>query len=323
MLPPINPQDVVETRRARLLVVDDQPVNIRLVHEILTGEHDVFVATSGALAISFCQKSPPDLVLLDVRMPGMDGLAVCRHLKANSETAGIPVMFVTGSGGADEENACWLAGGADFVTKPVNPLTLRHRVRAHLQLKFYVDALHAMAFADGLTGVANRRLLDERLAGEWRRCGRNEMPLALLMIDVDFFKRYNDSYGHQAGDSCLRRVAGALHANLSRPHDLLGRYGGEEFACILPDTDGRGASAIAQRLEAAVRALDIEHRASDVGPQVTVSIGIAALIPDRNGNEQALVRLADQALYAAKQGGRGRAVQAGGAEAGEVDPGHP
>ncbi|MES2116053.1 MAG: diguanylate cyclase [Pseudomonadota bacterium] len=293
-------------RRGRVLVVDDQPINIRMLHAVLAQEFEVFAATSGAQALDFCQKNKPDLILLDVVMPGMDGLEVCRRLKQDQETRAIPVIFVTAGTQPEEENACWSAGAADFVSKPVNPLTLRNRVLAHLQFKLHMDALQAMAFADGLTGVANRRLFDDTLESEFRRCGRGGAPLAMLMIDVDFFKRYNDRYGHQAGDECLKRVALTLKERLKRPYDLAARYGGEEFACLLPDTNGAGALAMAEELRLAVAALAMEHDDSPVAGHVTISVGVAVTHPQADGDCAALLRLADQALYRAKDAGRNR-----------------
>ena len=293
-------------RRARLLVVDDQPVNVQAIHQIFAATHDVFMATSGEQALIFCQNTPPDLVLLDVVMHGMDGLEVCRRLKQIPDTQDIPVMFVTGHEQPDEETACWEAGGVDFVNKPVNPTTLRNRVRAHLTLKLQADQLREMAFVDGLTGVANRRFFDERLEAEWRRCSRSRLPLALIMVDVDFFKRYNDRYGHPAGDDCLCQIAGALRLGLKRPYDLVARYGGEEFVCILPDTDMAGATAIAHSLEEAVRALQIEHADSSAQEVVTISLGVAFAPPGPAKPAEALIRLADAQLYRAKQEGRAR-----------------
>ncbi|NRR31376.1 diguanylate cyclase [Oxalobacteraceae bacterium] len=297
-------------RHGRILVVDDQPVNIHALHQILAKEYEVLVATSGEQALELCRKAMPDLVLLDVMMPGMDGLEVCRQLKQHPDTNGISVIFVTAGSLPDEENACWIAGGNDFVNKPVNPLTLRNRVQAHLQFKFQVDALRAMAFADGLTGIANRRYLNEQLDIELRRCGRSRFPLGLLMIDVDFFKKYNDRYGHQAGDDCLKRVASAMAAEMNRPSDLAARYGGEEFVCLLPETDSEGALLIAKRIEAAVRALRIEHLDSAVDSVVTISVGVASIQPERDSSAEALIQRADTALYRAKQMGRGRACLA-------------
>ena len=194
-------------RRAQLLIVDDNAINISLINSILTTEYDVFMATSGREALEMCRNAPPDLVLLDVMMPDIDGLEVCRQLKQHPKTSEIPIIFVTAGYTATDEETCWSAGCVDFVTKPVNSATLLNRIRAHLKLKFHVDALKAMVFIDGLTGISNRRFFDERLDAEWRRCARSGSCLALLMIDVDFFKHYNDRYGHLAGDDCLKSIA--------------------------------------------------------------------------------------------------------------------
>lgn len=213
-------------RRARLLVVDDQPGNVRLMFGMFGSEHEVLIASDGAQALRLCREMLPDLVLLDVQMPGLSGLQVCRELKLSQETQTIPVIFVTGDEGAEAEKACWDAGGVDFVVKPVNAVTLRNRVRTHLALKFQADALREMAYMDGLTGVANRRHFDQCLDLPWQAAAREQTALGLIMMDVDHFKRYNDHYGHQAGDDCLRAIASTLRHHLKRPLDLLAHYGG-------------------------------------------------------------------------------------------------
>lgn len=291
-------------RRGRLLVVDDQPINIQAIHQIFADTHDVFMATNGQQALDFCSRTPPDLVLLDVEMSGMDGLEVCRRLKQNVDTRSIPVIFVTANNSPDHENACWLAGGVDFVNKPVNPMTLQNRVRAHLTLKFQFDLLHDLAFVDGLTGVANRRLFDERLEAEWRRCKRSQLPLSLIMIDIDYFKLYNDHYGHQMGDDCLRAVASALKTRVLRPYDLLARYGGEEFVCLLPETDLAGATVIANALLDAVHALKIEHVRSNNNQMVSISLGVASEDFAQERSAEQLLQRADSCLYQAKRKGR-------------------
>lgn len=291
---------------ASLLVVDDQPTNIMVVHQIFNGIYQVLMATSGEQAIELCLKSPPDLILLDVVMPGIDGLETCRRLKQLEATRDIPVIFVTGGQHAEDENDCWDAGGVDFVSKPINALTLRNRARAHLQLKQQADLLRELAFRDGLTSVANRRYFDERYKTELRRAQRGAKPLSLAMIDVDNFKRYNDHYGHQSGDDCLRAVALALKNQLHRPADLLARYGGEEFVCILPDTDIGGASQTAERLRWAVEQLALPHAASDTSKVVTVSVGVASIDAVADDAELSLLTLADQQLYLSKHGGRNR-----------------
>lgn len=291
--------------RARLLIVDDHPINIRALHEVFASDHDVFMALTGDQALAFCRKTPPDLVLLDVLMPEMDGLQVCRALKEAPETAGIPVIFVTGLDDPEGEAACWDAGCVDFITKPINARTVRNRVRAHLTLKHQADLLRRTAWIDGLTGVANRRQFDEQLQREWQRCRRSGAALSVAVVDMDCFKAYNDTYGHLTGDDCLRQVAAAAQRSLLRPMDMVARTGGERFTCLLPEVGLDGARTIADRIESAVRDLHIPHAASVVA-SVTVSIGIASAVASINETTEGLLQRAEQALHRAKSRGRGR-----------------
>jgi diguanylate cyclase (GGDEF)-like protein len=291
--------------RPRLLVVDDQPINIQTLYQIFHADHEVFVATSGEQALAFCRGNPlPDLILLDVVMPGLDGLAVCQQLKADPVLANIPVIFVTACMDPADETRALEAGGVDFITKPVNPMVVRARVKTHLTLKAQGDFLRSLVFVDGLTGVANRRRFDEALLSEWRQCRRAGTPLALLMIDIDHFKRYNDHYGHPTGDACLQQVAAVLKAAMQRACDLVARYGGEEFVCLLPGCDQAPALAKAQALQAALAAQGIAHEASPTAAWVTLSIGVAVAQPQAGGSPAALVAAADAALYSAKHRGR-------------------
>lgn len=291
--------------RPRLLVVDDQPINIQTLYQIFHADHEVFMATSGEQALAFCRSNPlPDLILLDVVMPGLDGLAVCQQLKADPVLANIPVIFVTACMDPADETRALEAGGVDFITKPVNPMVVRARVKTHLTLKAQEDFLRSLVFVDGLTGVANRRRFDEALLSEWRQCRRAGTPLALLMIDIDHFKRYNDHYGHPTGDACLQQVAAVLKAAMQRACDLVARYGGEEFVCLLPGCDQAPALAKAQALQAALAARGIAHEASPTAAWVTLSIGVAVAQPQAGGSPAALVAAADAALYSAKHRGR-------------------
>ncbi|RDZ25952.1 diguanylate cyclase [Lysobacter silvisoli] len=305
------PGTAAASQRARLLVVDDQPINIRALHEVFSADHDVFMATNGAQALAFCRQTPPDLVLLDVVMPDMSGLEVCRALKADAQTESIPVIFVTSLDDPAEEAACWDAGGVDFITKPINALTVRNRVRAHLTLKLQSDLLRRMAWVDGLTGVANRRQFDERLEREWQRCRRAGQPLSASIVDIDHFKAYNDTYGHLAGDDCLRQVAAAIEGSLARAGDLVARTGGEEFTCLLPEIDLDGALTVVENVERAVRALGIVHAGSELGV-VTVSIGVASARADGESTIAGLLTQADNGLYRAKRAGRARVCAADG-----------
>ncbi|WP_346010109.1 diguanylate cyclase [Pseudomonas sp. WS 5013] len=292
--------------RPKLLLVDDQPMNIRVLHQLFRYECDVHMATGGEQAIEVCKALLPDLILLDVVMEGMDGHEVCRRLKADPLTQDIPIIFLSANGEEDDEAIGLELGAVDYIGKPFNPMIVRARVKTLLTLKRQGDYLRSMAMLDGLTGVANRRKLEARLEAAWSQACRDNGPLSLIMIDVDYFKKYNDHYGHQRGDQCLRRLAMALAATLNRPYDLLARYGGEEFACLLPDTDLAGAERVAQKMLAAVAELRIEHLASDVGPQVSLSLGVATVLASARLTPQELLRCADEQLYLAKAGGRAR-----------------
>lgn len=292
--------------RPLLLIVDDQPSNIQVLFDIFKDDCEVCMALSGEAALKFIELRNPDLILLDVVMPKVGGFDVCQRLKESERTAGIPVIFVTANSDPEEEARGLVAGAVDFIVKPFHATVVRARVNTQLTVKRQADQLRAMAMVDGLTGVANRRRFDAVLENEWRRAAREGGELAVVMIDVDYFKRYNDRYGHLEGDNCLRQVAGALQQRLNRSPDLLARYGGEEFACVLPATGLDGALMFSNELEQRVRALGLPHPDSEAASVVTVSIGVAVGRPCAGGSAAALLASADTQLYCAKQSGRGR-----------------
>ena len=298
--------DLAEGRRPKLLVVDDQPVNIQVLYQAFSKDHQLFMATSGEQALALCASQQPDLVLLDVMMPVMDGYEVCARLKANPLTRDIPVIFVTAHDDEAAEARGLDAGAVDFIAKPINPKIVRARAKTHITLKLQSDLLRSWAYIDGLTGVHNRRYFDEQLTAEWGRAMRNQTALSVVMLDVDFFKRYNDRYGHQAGDDCLRRVASSIKQGLKRPADQVARYGGEEFVCLLPDTDLAGALQVAQFVGQQVMEQQIEHTDSSAAAVVTVSLGVCSKPAQASGSALALLGQADAQLYAAKSGGRNR-----------------
>lgn len=308
---------------ASLLLVDDDPAQIQVLARMLAGHGSLRFATCARDALRLVREAQPDLILLDAEMPDMSGLEVCAALQADPALAELPVIFVTGHDDPALEVAALERGAVDFIRKPVNPARVIARVNTQLKLKRMSDELRRLARADGLTGLANRRAFDEALRLEWRRAQRNVQPLALLLIDVDCFKAYNDRYGHPAGDRCLQAVAQALEAVKQRPGDLAARWGGEEFALLLPDTPAAGAQQLAGELLRAVQRLALPHAASRVADHVTVSIGVSCLdetcsawvdtpSDSRHGAASTegaaeLLRAADQALYAAKHAGRAQA----------------
>ncbi|MBA5637740.1 diguanylate cyclase [Duganella sp. LX20W] len=290
----------------RILIVDDAMENVQVLYQALRDEQEVLFALDGPTAIEIARQQLPDLILLDAVMPGMDGYAVCAALRATPEVQDIPIIFVTALSQPEDETRALEAGAVDFISKPFNVAVVRARVRTQLTVKRQADAMRELTLTDALTGVANRRHFNDTLELEWRRCARSGMPLSAIMIDIDHFKRYNDAYGHQAGDQCLQKVAVAMKRCASRPQDLLARYGGEEFILLLPQEGLAGATAVARRILDEVDALALPHEASPTSSVVSVSMGIATLQPGEASEPEALIRNADEQLYRAKLHGRNR-----------------
>jgi diguanylate cyclase (GGDEF)-like protein len=268
----------------------------------------VIIGSDGHEALSLAASHMPDLILLDVMMPGLDGYQVCTRLKQDSTTAAIPVIFVSAMDEEEDETRGLELGAIDYITKPLKAPIVRARVRNHLELKRYRDLLENLSIKDALTGIANRRRLDEVMNLEWRRALRSPAPLSFILMDIDCFKAYNDNYGHTAGDECLRQVARALASATRRFTDLVARYGGEEFACVLPTTDAAGAAILGNRLRAVVEALNIPHAYSPVTDRVTISVGVATVVPTPATSQSQLTETADRRLYEAKRTGRNRVV---------------
>ena len=294
--------------RQKVLIVDDVPTNIMVLNEILQNDYRIFFSTSGQNALNLAIKESPDLILLDVMMPEMDGFEVCVQLKTNVATRDIPVIFVTAMGEVADEAHGLEVGAIDYITKPISPSIVKMRVKNHLEMKRQRNLLSDLSSRDGLTGIPNRRRFDEFFEQEWRRAERVGLPLSLIMMDIDFFKPFNDNYGHSAGDVCLKKVAHALLDCVKRPADLVARYGGEEFSCILPETDIIGASSVAKDLRDHIRKLQIPHDYSKVTNHVTISIGVATVIPPYPEHYTVLIEKADKQLYRAKMEGRDRIV---------------
>lgn len=319
-----------------ILIVDDSDFVQSYFRSMLgeTGYNAIIQAKSAVDAFSLLESDGPagsglniDLILMDVLMPGIDGIEACRRLKADERFRDIPVIIVTAVEDLGRLQVAFDAGAMDYITKPPHRTELIARIRSALRLKQEMDRrkarekdlfemtqllaeanmqLERLATRDTLTGLANRRFFNEFLDREWHRSMRNTSPFSVIMVDVDCFKAFNDTYGHQAGDDCLKTVAGALSRLVKRPTDLVARFGGEEFIVVLPDTGHEGALLLADQMRAAVAALGIRHEAAVSEGIVTVSLGVAVSRPGGYPTPEALISAADGALYQAKRDGRNR-----------------
>lgn len=293
--------------KSLVLIVDDDVINLEILKAALENEYEIIFATSGKQALELAKKCLPDLILLDVIMPVMNGYEVCESLKADDSTTSIPVIFITGLKNDMQAEIRGLEVGAiDYITKPINPPIVQMRVRNHIELQRARNHLKHLAVTDSLTDLANRRHFDEVLQQEFNRMSRLRHPLSLIMLDVDFFKKFNDTYGHLEGDNCLKQVAYTIRGSLHRPADFAARYGGEEFACILPDTDLKGALAIAEQVRCNIDNLNIPHQNSGVSDHVTASLGVFTVSEYAKTCPTEILSWADQQLYHAKATGRNR-----------------
>ncbi|MEW6404897.1 MAG: diguanylate cyclase [Chloroflexota bacterium] len=293
-----------QSNRPKILLVDNSPTNLRVLGGILSPHYDVLAAATSDAALEIARTTEHlSLVLLDVMMPGMDGYEICRILKSDEATRQIPIIFLTATEGFNVEARGFELGAVDYITKPYSASVVRARVKNHLALKQRAHLLETSVFIDELTGIANRQQFERQLRKEWRRTMRRGVPLSLLMIDLDHFRQFNDRYGHEAGDEYLRLAGRRLADIIKRPGDLAARYDGDEFAVILPDTDEKGACTVAEAMRLAVESLSPPLESSLAANHITVSLGVACVIPNRQGDLQELVSAADHALNRAKSAG--------------------
>ena len=297
-----------EPVRGKILLVDDQVVNIKILHQLLQDDYDIYMARDGNQAIEMCKKVKPDLVLLDIEMPMLNGFDVCAHLKNDPDTQEVAIIFVSGHFDEDKEVRGFQLGAVDFIHKPINPVITKARIKNQIRLKLNTDLLRTIALIDGLTGVANRRQFEQVLPVSWSQCAREKQPLTIILLDIDFFKHFNDTYGHTEGDVCLRLVAQKIHDTVNRPYDLVARFGGEEFICILPNTDLIGGTYVAQQIVDSIVSLKIPHINSPISAFVTISAGVSSAVPEYDMSSKTLIEEADQQLYIAKDRGRNRVL---------------
>jgi diguanylate cyclase (GGDEF)-like protein len=298
----------VQLNNQTLMIVDDYHSNLQALNALFESHYRVVLQDNAKDAIAYAIEYDVDLILLDVDMPEMSGHDACAALKSNPETEHIPIIFVTAADTCEDEEKGLLLGAVDYIGKPVNLAIMRARVKNHMELIYNRKKLETLSYVDGLTGVANRRQLDIMLHQLYASAIRFGQSLSLLMIDVDDFKSYNDIYGHTEGDLCLKKVAQTILLARRRESDVVGRYGGEEFAVILPDTDLEGGITIANQLLSRIRKLRIEHSGNSAHKIVTVSIGLAVLEASEHGHSEMsledFVQQSDRQLYKAKHNGK-------------------
>lgn len=315
----------------KILIVDDVPTNIKILRELLAGTYELFVATNGKKAVEIAEAKLPDLILMDVMMPEVDGITACGLLRNRAVTSEIPVIFITAKSDVDDMVKGFDAGGVDYVTKPFHPAELNARVRTHLELKRSreqlqrygrqleevnkeledrneqlndaIEKLHLAAMTDSLTGLRNRRYMTMKIEEEIVRYRRAQRVFSLILTDIDHFKNINDRYGHECGDRVLKHVSKILRSSI-REQDYLARWGGEEFLFLLPETDGKGSLAVAEKLRLAIAETSVHCQEPEI--RVTMTFGVTEY--DQSDNMDTSIREADNALYVGKQRGRNRVV---------------
>ncbi|KAB2952881.1 diguanylate cyclase [Heliorestis acidaminivorans] len=317
-----------------ILIIDDAEDIRFLLQELLKREnYKTIVVHSAQEGISILEEKAQkiNLILMDVLMPDMNGIEACQKIKSQRKWRDIPVIMVTALNDMEELDRAFSVGAIDYITKPIKKRELLARIRSALALKKEMDQrkareiellsvnglledavekLKSLSSLDGLTELPNRRRFDEYLEKEWKRAVRNGTKISLIMLDIDYFKAYNDSKGHLSGDECLKKIAHALKQTVQRSADLVCRYGGEEFAVILPETELAGAEQLAEKMRKHIEHLQIEHSSSPLGEVVTISVGVATEKPETYLTWEELIFRADQALYKAKGAGRNTVITA-------------
>ena len=289
----------------KILVVDDEKMNIIALAQFLKPQYELIVAVDGASALEAAEKHLPDIILLDIVMPDMSGYDVLVRLKNSAATMNIPVIFLTGLSNAGDEEKGLSLGAVDYITKPFNQSVVKARIKTQLKMVDYIRTIEKLCMLDALTGLPNRRGFDTRMDIEWGRAYREKKTLGLIMLDIDKFKIYNDTYGHPQGDILLQAVAEVIGKTLNRPADFAARWGGEEFMVLLPDTAIEGTVIIAEQIRVNIKDTVVPC-VDGANTSTTVSLGADSIIPDDGCSSADLIAEVDKLLYAAKNSGRNR-----------------
>lgn len=291
--------------KSRVLVIDDEPITVEILTSALMMDYEVMAASDAATGLAIAKSELPDIILLDVVMPETTGFELCKALKEEELTKNIPIIFSTAKNSEKDELYGLTLGAVDYVHKPFSIPLLKARLSSHLNLKKKTDLLERLVSIDGLTEIHNRRYFENMYEKEWRRAERANLPLSVCFVDIDYFKQYNDTYGHGAGDQCLYKVAQSINNHIRREGDFVARYGGEEFVCVWIGADAEAAMKLAQNLRYGIASLYVPHQTSQCAPHVTVSLGVASAMPSRtNATPATLLKQADDYLYQAKANGR-------------------
>jgi diguanylate cyclase (GGDEF)-like protein len=295
----------MEAKKNLLLIVDDENSNLKYLSHILMEDYTILTATNGVNAIEKAKEYKPDLILLDILMPGLDGYQTLSEIKKTEEIQKIPVIFITGLDTAKDEEKGLSLDAADYIIKPFNPTVVKLRVRNQIQIVNQLRTIECLSMIDQLTNIPNRRSFDDRLRVEWKHAIREHEPISMMILDLDRFKTVNDTYGHQQGDVVLQTIAGVFFKVLKRPTDFAARWGGEEFVVLMPNTSLEGALDVAENLRHEVEDTLIPNaNGSDI--KITLSIGVTSLQPTVDSSMDAFFSKADKALYNAKEAGRNK-----------------
>jgi diguanylate cyclase (GGDEF)-like protein len=299
-----------ENHKNTLLIVDDESVNLKVLNHILGQDYTIYTASNGESAIVKAKELLPDLVILDVLMPGIDGYETLSEIKKCEETSHIPIIFITGlNTDLDEEKGLSL-DAADYIMKPFSATIVKLRVKNQIKIVNQMRTIEHLSRIDQLTNLPNRRSFDERLNLEWKNAKRELTPISLLMIDIDHFKHVNDTYGHHKGDIVLKEIAKIIPSAFHRPSDFAARWGGEEFAAVLPNTQSEGAMELAEKIRVLIEEAEITLE-QGLSIKKTVSIGVNTVVPQQQDIADLFITKADLALYAAKDAGRNKVIMAG------------
>ncbi|MCL2669788.1 MAG: diguanylate cyclase [Syntrophaceae bacterium] len=296
-----------KTKEFTVLITDDEKMNVAMLYDILSPMYNVLVSRNGPRALELAREYRPDLILLDILMPKMSGFEVITKLKESNATNQIPVIFITGLADATNEEKGFFLGAVDYIAKPLNKAIVQARVNTHIKIVDQMRTIERIGLIDPLTKISNRRGFENRLNTEWSRAFREQIPISILLLDIDEFKNYNDTYGHQQGDVALKTFAETSAKMVLRSIDFAARWGGEEFVLLLPGTGVDGAADVAERVRKSVETSVIPTE-DGAETRITVSIGVNSVIPSTGISTADFINKADQALYRAKESGRNRFV---------------